>query len=107
MKAPAAISFEEALQTQALAQRLSAVGARISSELQQQVRRLQAVTDEKAAMADDLRALQDDHALLQSNYKVLQECGGPSAGSAAAPSSAGMVAPAVPMQGERALGTTP
>jgi len=72
-RAPDAISFTEAVQTQELAQRFAVAGARVSGELQQQVRLLQAVKDEKAELAEQLRALQDEHALLQSNYQTVQE----------------------------------
>jgi len=60
------------MQTQLHARRLSAEGARMQGEFQQQVRRLQVITDEKAALVDELRTLQDKHAVLQSNLAVSQ-----------------------------------
>lgn len=72
-RAPGAIGFREALQTRHTAQRLSGIGERLSTELRQQVQRLQVATDEKGKLSEELRAVQDDNALLRSNFQVLQE----------------------------------
>lgn len=72
-KAPGEIGFREALQTRQTAQRLPGIGERLSTELRQQVQRLQVATDEKAKLSEELRPVQDDNALLHSNFQLLQE----------------------------------
>lgn len=104
-QAPGAAGFEE-LRARAAAQLL------LGAELRQQVRRLQAVSDEKAALAEELCALQDKHELLRSRCQVLQSGGislsaGPGAGAPQLAAVPGDTAQASGPRSDRPLGGAP
>lgn len=71
-RAPDSVGFEETQQMQILLRQLSVARSRLSREVGQQVKQLQALSNEKGVLSEQLRELQDNHALLRSNYQSLQ-----------------------------------